>query len=119
MKVDIKHEAVTKGLLFKKEMHQVSIQVLFSEEERAILKKDFDLSRMGMFHMPERFPDAKHITGPYVVPGNFLDNKPYVAAFETVARAKDFEIEVVSMLKDLKEAFAYHAAPGDSSSFEL
>jgi hypothetical protein len=118
MKVDIQHEVVKKGLVLKKEMHQVSVKVQYSEEERAIFKKDSSLGRVGLLSMQLDFSDAKG-TGPYVSPGHFLDNKPLVVAFPTAARANDFERAVVDMLKSVKSALEHHATPTQSSSFEL
>ncbi|MEW8003637.1 MAG: hypothetical protein AB2827_12700 [Candidatus Thiodiazotropha sp.] len=118
MKVDIQHDRVKKGLLLKKEMHQVTVDVRYSEEEKAIFKEEPGLERVGLISMQLDFSDAKG-TGPYVTPGHFLDNKPVVAALPTSARAKEFEAAVVDMLREVKGALDYNAAPAESSSFEL
>jgi len=122
VKIDIQHEEVKKGLVFKKTKYQVTMQVIYTEEEKQIMKKN-KLSRLSLVDGENwwttngKTPPGMHDHGIYA--GHFTDEKPIKVVLDTPSDAKALESELVGGLRKLKDEIDYLGQGNKSTSLEL
>jgi hypothetical protein len=96
MKVDITHDEVTKGLVFKKQQHVVAFRVEFTEAEKKVIK-EHNMAFMELVDLPPK--GSMHRT---VRPTHFLKTSTDKREFDTKYEAQQFDDKLVASLKQLK-----------------
>lgn len=123
MKVSISHSEKKTGLFRKSTHYIVALQVVFSEEEKAIIQeRDLRYTTIMERNAPstrpkddEKFPDIHHLTI-----SKLLDGKPDEYALSNPALAKEYEDVLRAQLPHLKKLIEDNAAVDRSDdSFEL
>src|SRR3569832_2932493 len=127
MKVSIEHKDKASGLLFKTHQVAVSVAVVFSEEELAVIRS----RRLRDYVVLERQPDKlrRERIGAEAMrdnPGMFnLHVRDLVSGradpffCDTPIDAKIYEQQLTEALKKLKDFIAGNAETGTSKVFEL
>ncbi len=138
MKITIGHEEKTKGLIFSKTLHGVSLSVTFSEEEKAIIDKrnltrvillerdapaDVDADKHANRGLAKKLAtaavgglDANHFDLTF---GKLL-NGTDLFWFHTPIEAKQYEDHLkTDTLPRTKEYIVGNAATGTGDTFEL
>lgn len=118
MQVSISHDEYSTGLIFKKKWPQVTVRVIFNEEEKSIirerkLEKIIVMERGWPAHMGAMPGDFN------LSIGGLLKNNLTEYTLETVYLAKQYEIELTERLKRLKEFLDENATTGGTTTFEL
>ena len=123
MKIDIKHEEIQSGLIFKKTHYAVVLHVIFSEEEKSIIenrgiRRDVVLKR----GVPSNRDPSKYQNLPdtFDLEIFMLMDGPDQYALATPLEAKEYEAQLVEALPNLKEYIMANAdLSGQGQSFEL
>ena len=117
MRVDIKHHEFTTGMIFKKQHFGVDLDLIFSEEEKVIIK-----------HGSLDDTIVMHRTAPSIVGGNnewnltigkLLYKEPDRMSFETSAEAQMYDQKLKEALTQLKQYLNANGQKAENSSFEL
>ena len=137
MKVTIKNVEKTNGLVFKKILYGVELTVLFTEEERAIIKSR-NLTRMRimdrdwsaevdgearegrglMSKVTTAVISGLHANSPHLIVGGLLRG-PDTYYLNNLAEAKIYTMELRERLQDMKDMITANAVCGADESFEL
>ena len=118
MKVDIQHEEAKTGLVFKKPIYKVHCTVIFSEEEKHIIKKE-KLTNETILDRPP-YPGKKaDPAADRLYVNNLLRGKDTFAA-ETITEAKKYEETLIRCLQGLKAMITKGTEISEKTkSFEL
>lgn len=123
MKIDIEHEEVRKGLVFKKTYHMVKCRVQYSEEERAIIDKADIEDVIVMERPPSAELDPRPDDDPawyFLRIGHFIKGGWNEYCTLSPSDAKIYEQELIGSLKELKEYIQQNAGIEETTtSFEL
>lgn len=120
MKVDIRHEEVKKGLVFKKAYQQVTVQVQFTDEEKKIIKDNggWNFSIISLndgYKLVDKDGRAPHV----VLVTHLLDG-PSKYCLLAKGEAKTYEALVVERLRELKVWLTNNGAiENKATSFDL
>lgn len=118
MKVSIEHGEYSTGMIIKKKWPQVTVKVVFNEEEKAIIQK----RKLEKYVVMEREWPAHTGTMPgdyNLTIGNLYKNQLTEYTLHNASQAKEYEDELIGRLKRLKDFLAENATPGENKSFEL
>ncbi len=122
MRVSIDHHEITKGVFNKKTYHEVSVAVVFSEEELSIINQSnlADTIVLDRGHEPwmeydEQLSDIYPLTI-----SNLMGQSPDRHALATPLEAKQYEADLTDALQKLKAFIEENAGIEEkSTSFEL
>ena len=122
MKVDIKNVEKTKGMLRKTTYYGVQLTVLFTEEEKAVIKN----RNLGNLVILERGQSADQKPEPRLVemgifnltPSTLLDG-PNLHWFETLGQTKQYIDNLKEALTELKDVIDANKETAEDQSFEL
>jgi len=123
MKVTIEHQDVSKGLVFKENLVEVTVSVEFTEEEEAVISK-FKLKNYVLLKRTPHRSLAKKYT-PAELEDLFnlyvrnIIHQPNSFLLDTPADAKNYDDELRGALKNLKAHLTSDAEVKKSSTFEL
>ncbi len=123
MKVTIEHQDVSKGLVFKENLVEVTVAVEFTDEEEAVISK-FKLKNYILLKRTPHRSLAKKYT-PTELENLFhlylrdVIHQRNSFLFDTPADAKNYDDELRGALKNLKAHLTSDAEVKKSSTFEL
>lgn len=119
MRIDIRHEEVREGLVFKTTWHDVCVTVDFTHEERQIIQQ----RNLGSQVLLERAPAGANIDDDpdwYAFKvGHLLERKPDRHRTANPADAKLYESQLLDALQLMKDWLAINAEPGENKVIEL
>ena len=121
MKVDIKHTERQEGLFKKKTYYDVTLDVKFSDEEKHIIQKH-DMSRQVLLERvrPAHRKDGSVVDNIWWLEVFQLLDKPDTYTLGTPLEAKQYEADLIEVLKKLKGYLDANASiESKSTSFEL
>ena len=119
MRVDIQHKELTSGWLKKTTSYEVTFDIKFTEEERAIIKKQ-GIGKATLVTINDHPRLVSTFPEGFTVPVSFFVDKPWSIDFPTPYKAKEYEQNMVESLKKLKGFIQENAGIAETSkSFEL
>lgn len=114
MKVSIKPGNKKQGLIFRSDVHTVTVNTQFSEEEKAVVK---ELKLKG-YVVIEDAPFAKNLHLDVTV-GEFMSGQDYVFTLQNSTDAQDFVELVKASLGNLKAHMETYSEGPSEEAFEL
>ena len=117
MHATIERQKARAGLFGLSKGYEVKLTVVFSEEEKAIIRRA-GLGKYWGFSFPINYNGVKMDAGPEI---RHLMQKPYIRSFSALSDAVEYENDLKSThLQTLKAIIAAEdAPPSSSSSIEL
>lgn len=127
MKVDIKNQEVQEGFVFKKKYHEVTLQVEFSEEEKAIIKQN---KLKDIILLKRDIPANRKVASYSSIMENdptfwdlkvysLLDKRGNSYAFHDLGSAKNYIADLKETLPKLKSMLENNVGEAEDESFEL
>jgi hypothetical protein len=116
VKISINHAEVKKGFPFTKDLIETTCDVQFSEEERRVMKKNSINPELVDVHADYQGTKGLPL---YTVRPRDLFDEPLVGLFAAPGIAKNFEYDLITALKKLKETIEYNSDVSESTTLEL
>ena len=120
MKIDITRGEKTVGFIKKTKQYTVTLTVLFSDEEKQVIK-EAKFEKYVLVERPVRagikdnsMPDIWHLRV-----SKLLDGKPDEYEFDTIVEENDYNDALMPALKNLKNNIIVHGRPVENTSVEL
>ena len=118
MRVNFTHKEVTKGILRKTTHPVVTVQVVFSEEERVLIKQERYEDDVVLDYVPYNArPDRDERI--YYMRVKDLLRGPFEFMAENNVEAKAFETATIERLQTLKELLEAGSTAGTSKTVEI
>ena len=113
MRVNVEHEELKWGLIFKKTYQSVYVTAELTEEEKQIIEEN-DLEKRVIMERP---PDARDdMEQPFTFSSLLIGDRYCV---NTLAEAKEYEEVLLAAIKEAKDALMTYGAPAESKTVEF